>query len=59
MLRRNSSFTQKSYSGSENVYAKTVFTQKFSVYAITYQYAEYAIYAKILKQYAKILKFTQ
>jgi hypothetical protein len=26
-----------------------VFTQKFSVYAITYQYAEYAIYAKILK----------
>jgi hypothetical protein len=36
-----------------------VFTQEFSVYAITYQYAEYAIYAKILKQYAKILEFTQ
>jgi hypothetical protein len=37
-----------------------VFTQEFSVYAITYQYAEYAIYAKILsftQWYANIIAY--
>jgi len=32
MLRRNSSFTQKSYSGSENVYAKTLCLRNNSLY---------------------------
>ena len=38
----------------------TVFTQKFSVYAITYQYAVYAIYAKFLfftQWYANIIAY--